>query len=176
MDPADTDPAGIDPACMTSAGGRPDRFVDGYLLYLLARASSIASAGFHEELRSLGVPVPVWRVLASLKGTAGLTVGDLARRCLANQPAMSKTIEKLVAQGLVERRGDASDRRRTWVALTAPGEEQVDWLIARAEAHQARLVGTLGAEDAARLRKALTRVIETAEAEAQARDLAGAPA
>lgn len=142
----------------------PGRFVDGYLLYLLARASSIASAGFHEELRGLGVPVPVWRVLASLKGTGGLTVGELARRCLANQPAMSKTVEKLVAQGLVDRRSDTKDRRRTWVRLTPAGETRVDGLIARAEVHQAQLVSTIGEDGASALRAALTRVIEASEA------------
>lgn len=140
------------------------RFVDGYLLYLLARASSIASAGFHEELRRLGVPVQVWRVLASLSGTDGLTVGELARRCLANQPAMSKTIDKLVAQDLVQRTADANDRRRIWVRLTGAGERMVDGLIRRAEAHQARLVETIGAEGAEVLRLALSRVIEASEA------------
>jgi DNA-binding MarR family transcriptional regulator len=142
-----------------SDSAHPGNFVDGYLLYLLARASSIASAGFHEELRGLGVPVPVWRALASLKGTDGLTVGELARRCLANQPAMSKTVEKLVAQGLVARRADTQDRRRTWVRLTPAGETRVDGLIARAEAHQAQLVSTLGKDGADALRTALTRVI-----------------
>ena len=142
---------------------RPGSFVDGYLLYLLARASSVASSGFHEELRGLGVPVPVWRVLASLKGTGELTVGELARRCLANQPAMSKTVEKLVAQGLVARRADTRDRRRTWVCLTPAGETRVDGLIARAEVHQAHLVSTIGEDGAQALRVALTRVIEAGE-------------
>ena len=30
------------------------RFVDGYLLYLLARASSVASAEFHQQVRAQG--------------------------------------------------------------------------------------------------------------------------
>lgn len=140
------------------------RFVDGYLLYLLARASSIASAEFHEELRGLGVPVPVWRVLASLKGTPGLTIGELARRCLANQPAMSKTVEKLVAGGLVTRIADENDRRRVWVRLSDEGESRVDTLIARAEVHQARLVETIGEDEAEALRIALARVVEKASA------------
>ena len=51
------------------------RFVDDYLLSLLARASFVVSSEFHDRLRARGVSVPVWRVLATLSGgpeTAGL--------------------------------------------------------------------------------------------------------
>ena len=34
------------------------RFIDDYLLYLLAKSSSRASAGFHGQLAEIGVPVP----------------------------------------------------------------------------------------------------------------------
>ena len=59
-----------------------DRFVDNYLLYLLARASNEVSAQFHARLKSHGLHVPEWRVLASLSDGDGMTVGELAdRRC-----------------------------------------------------------------------------------------------
>mgnify|MGYP000076619297 CR=1 FL=1 len=138
------------------------RFVDTYLLYLLARASSVASAEFHEEVRARGVPVTVWRILASLKGTAGLTVGDLARSCLANQPAISKMVDKLVIRGLLSRQTDGDDRRRVWVRLTAAGEAEVDGLIAAAERHQARLLEAIGPGEARVLKRALTLLIERA--------------
>jgi hypothetical protein len=42
----------------TSAGKVPQaRFIDDYLLYLLARASHAISAEFHEQLRRRGVSV-----------------------------------------------------------------------------------------------------------------------
>jgi hypothetical protein len=57
----------------------PARFVDDYLLYLLARASHAASAGFHARLKARGVAVSVWRVVATLHGAPeGGTVGGLA--------------------------------------------------------------------------------------------------
>ncbi|WP_029058070.1 MarR family winged helix-turn-helix transcriptional regulator [Stappia stellulata] len=139
------------------------RFVDGYLLYLLARASSVASAEFHHEVRGQGVSIAVWRVLASLKGTRqGLTVGELARSCLANQPAISKTVDKLVAQGLLERHADGEDRRRVWVRLTAAGETRADALVDRAKAHQDRLLEALGPDNADILKTALTQLIDRA--------------
>lgn len=146
-----------------ASGAASGRFVDGYLLYLLARASSVASAEFHEQVRARGVPVAVWRILASLKGTGeGLTVGELAKSCLANQPAISKTVDKLVAKGLVARQADEQDRRRVWVRLTPAGEAHVDELILEAQAHQARLVEAIGEGETETLRRALLRLIERA--------------
>ena len=158
----------------SASAGRDGRFVDGYLLYLLARASSVASAEFHEQVRARGVPVAVWRILASLKGTGeGLTVGELAKSCLANQPAISKTVDKLVAKGLVERQTDGQDRRRVWVRLTPAGEAHVDELILDAKAHQARLVEAIGEGETETLRRALLRLIERAGPGAPAADFDG---
>ena len=56
------------------------RFVDDYLLYLMARASHLISSEFHEQLRRRGVSVPVWRVLACLVGSGGETVTGLGSR------------------------------------------------------------------------------------------------
>lgn len=140
------------------------RFIDGYLLYLLARASSVASAEFHEEVRRRGFNVSNWRVLAALKGSGGQTVGELAAVCLANQPAMSKTVERLVRQGLVARQADVGDRRRVNVNLTVEGERTVDELISAAKAHQERLIEAIGPRETETLIAALHRVIERSNA------------
>jgi len=143
-------------------GRGEERFVDGYLLYLLARASSIASAEFHGRAKARGVAVPVWRILAVLKGTEGVTVGELATRCLANQPTITKTVDRMQAQGLVTRLADTGDRRRVLVRLTPAGETLVDELIADARAHQARLVAAMGTSESRVLVEALQRLIASA--------------
>jgi DNA-binding MarR family transcriptional regulator len=153
--PAETEPAESGPA----DSGAPERFVDGYLLYLLARASSIASAEFHTRVKERGVAIPVWRILAVLKGTAGVTVGELAARCLANQPTITKTVDRMQAQGLVVRMTDAGDRRRVFVRLTPAGESLVDELIGDARRHQAMLEQAMGVAESRVLVDALQRLI-----------------
>jgi hypothetical protein len=75
------------------------RFVEDYLLYLLARASHDASAGFHARLKARGVPVPVWRVVATLQGAAGGRDGRRAgRACLMQQPTMTKLLDRMEAR------------------------------------------------------------------------------
>lgn len=116
----------------------PPRFVDDYLLYLMARASHAASSAFHERLRELGVPVPVWRVLATLRGAdGGETVGALATACLSQQPTMTKLLDRMAADGLIERRRQG---RQTRVGLTLAGERKADELIAEARRHEAVLL------------------------------------
>src|SRR4051794_4153706 len=93
------------------ASTTPARFIDDYLLYLLARASHVVSTEFHEQLRRRGISVPVWRVLASLIGSTGETVTGLAEVCLLQQPTMTKLLDRMVRDGLVKRSQDTRDRR-----------------------------------------------------------------
>ena len=133
----------------------PPRFVEDYLLSLLARASHAASAGFHARLKARGVPVPVWRVVATLHGAPeGETVGALAAACLMQQPTMTKLLDRMQAEGLVCRRRQG---RRTRIGLTGPGAELAAALIAEARAHEATLLATHA--EAAPALKALLRTL-----------------
>ena len=128
----------------------PRRFVDDYLLSLLARASHAVSAEFHARLRARGVGVPVWRVLATLSGSPcdqhggqhgrGETVTGLARACLLQQPTMTKVLDRMERDGLVRRGPDAADSRIGRVALTPRGAAMVAELLLAARAHEAELL------------------------------------
>ncbi|WP_439599251.1 MarR family winged helix-turn-helix transcriptional regulator [Falsiroseomonas sp.] len=114
------------------------RFVQDYLLALLARASHAASAGFHAQLKARGVAVPVWRVLATLDGAGeGVTVGELAQTCLMQQPTMSKLLDRMAAERLVERRRQGRSMR---ILLTPVGAALAAELVAEARAHEAALL------------------------------------
>jgi DNA-binding MarR family transcriptional regulator len=115
------------------------RFVDDYLLSLLARASFVVSSEFHERLRARGVSVPVWRVLAMLSGGPE-TVTALAEACLLQQPTMTKVLDRMERDGLVKRQQDGRDRRLVRVHLAPKGEAMVTDLLAAARAHEAEVV------------------------------------
>jgi DNA-binding MarR family transcriptional regulator len=116
----------------------PPRFVEDYLLYLLARASHLASAEFHARLKARGVPVPVWRVVATLQGAPdGEPVGALAAACLMQQPTMTKLLDRMAGEGLVERRREG---RQTRIVLTEAGARLATELVAAARAHEAALL------------------------------------
>ncbi len=121
-------------------------FIDDYLLYLLARTSHLVSAAFHQRLKAQGVGVAEWRVLASLSGTPGLTVSALAVTCLMQQPTMTKLLDRMTREGLVERRADPDDRRITRVSLTPAAAARAASLIEAARAHEAEVIAPAQAE------------------------------
>ncbi len=122
---------------------REDRFVDDYLSALLARASTLVSTEFHNHLRRKGVPVPVWRVLATLADGDGMIVNDLAAITLLKQPTLTKLLDRMARDGLIERRDAHDDRRKTQVFLTAKALEDVVDLQRVAKEQEAAILNAL---------------------------------
>ncbi len=138
----------------------PTRFIDDYLLYLLARASHVVSSEFHEQLRRRGISVPVWRVLASLAGSQGETVTRLAEICLLQQPTMTKLLDRMVRDGLVMRSQDSRDRRVVRVALTQRGEAIATELTQAAKQHEAELLARYPEAEAMAIKDLLRSILQ----------------
>jgi len=132
------------------------RFLENYLAYLLAKTSHQISSEFHQRLRALGISISHWRVLAVLHD-GECSVGGLAEKVLLNQPTMSKTLDKMEAEGLIERRRDEGDLRTVRVQLTELGREQVATLIPLANAHEAAAFDHLDADD----KRQLIRILQS---------------
>lgn len=134
-------------------------FVRNYLAYLLARASVIVSGEFHARLGTWNLSVPEWRVLACLSDADGLSVGELAAMALMKQPRITKVLDRMEAEGLVERRGTAADRRRTPIHLTAKGRKLVKPVVRAAKAHEADVLKRFSDEERATIKYALDLLI-----------------
>jgi DNA-binding MarR family transcriptional regulator len=136
-----------------------DRFVYRYLASMLALASHRISAEFHVEVRKAGLTVTEWRILASLLGGAGETVGELARLAITKQPTLSKVLPRLETQGLITLGSSRADRRQTLVKITAKGTRLIEGLCERAMAHQRRVLSKLDPDHADRLVGMLRAII-----------------
>ncbi|MDD2874024.1 MAG: MarR family winged helix-turn-helix transcriptional regulator [Azoarcus sp.] len=120
------------------------RFVDRYLAFLLAQASSRISREFHRDAEAAGLSVTEWRVLASLEGSDGESIGVLSQLTLTKQPTLSKVVKRMEADGIVARTRVRSDRRQTVVRITPKGHLLTDALRKRAIDHQARVLEPFG--------------------------------
>lgn len=136
------------------------RFIDDYLSYLLARASYAVYKEFDAQVKKAGLSSLEWRVLATLHGVEGMSIGELAREVLAQQPTLTKLIQRMSKDGLVERLSDESDGRKTLVAATPAGRKLVGGLLAHAKAHEAGLLGQFNAEEVQALKKVLHTLID----------------
>ena len=96
-----------------------------------------------------------------------ITLGELATREHVAPPTITKSIDKLDADGLVERIRDEADRRVCRVALTTAGRKQIDANRSRRNAWLARQLRGLSDEDVAKLSDAvdvLERLTQAPEA------------
>lgn len=143
----------------TSSGDPPQRFVNDYLLYLMARASHLISSEFHEQLRRRGISVPVWRVLAGLVGSQGETVTGLAEICLLQQPTMTKLLDRMVRDGLVKRTQDSRDRRVVRIGLTPRGDTIVSELLVAARQHEAEVLARYPEAEALAIKNLLRSIL-----------------
>ena len=78
---------------------------------------------------------------------------------LAQQPTLTKLIQRMSGNGLVERYADANDARKTLVAATPAGRKLVAGLLTRAKAHEAGLLAQFDAGEVQALKKVLRTLI-----------------
>lgn len=143
-----------------AASGRT--FVRDYLSYLLAQASYAVYKEFDSRVRAAGLSSIEWRVLATLSDGDGLTIGELAREILAQQPTLTKLVDRMEAAGLVERRDDETDGRRTLVFETARGRARVAPLLVQAKAHERAALVAFAPQEAEALKRALRALCASA--------------
>ncbi|MFH9015651.1 MarR family winged helix-turn-helix transcriptional regulator [Streptomyces sp. NPDC017943] len=108
--------------------------------------------------------------LATLDRTGPRRITDLAAVEGVTQPAMTALVRVLEESGLVERRGDASDRRVTLVCLTDAGATYVRTRRQAGVDAFERLIGELTGDEIEALLAALPALKHLAELESQDRD------
>ena len=135
-------------------------FVDDYLPALLAQASTLISEEFHAIVLASGFSISEWRILATLTGGNGMSIGGLAQVSLTKQPTVTRLLDRMEARDCVQRYAHESDRRITMVHITHHGRQIVGDLIVRAKAHEQRVLKPFGADQAAVLKATLRKLIE----------------
>src|SRR5258707_8190631 len=76
---------------------------------------------FVKAMRPLRVTVPRYRALAVLMGLSDLTVNELARESSIERSALSRLLDQLAAEGLIERRQQSADKRALAIRITEVG-------------------------------------------------------
>lgn len=93
--------------------------------------------------------------LATVHRCGAIPIGTLADEEQVAAPTATKIVDKLHAQGLVDRVGDPTDRRVTLVSVTPAGDRLLADIRARKTAWLATRLAELPADEVARLTDAL---------------------
>lgn len=136
------------------------RFVDDYLPALLAQASFLISSEFHQVVNDNGFNVSEWRVLATLQDSEPLSVGRVAQITLLKPSTVTRILDRMEADGHVERLASQGDRRITPVRITEQGAKVVGKLVELARQHERRVLEPFGLERAEALKSTLRHIIE----------------
>lgn len=88
-----------------------------------------------------GLAMDHWRIIAVIGDEPGLGMSEIAGAAVVPAASLTRHMDKLVERGIVVRRIDADDKRRTVVALSPRGEAYAGRLRA---AEQAVAPGRLG--------------------------------
>lgn len=78
------------------------------------------------ELAGTDIPTPHYPVLAALDRNGSMSIGELAKALGQTQPGVTRMINKMKADCLVEAQQDTGDKRVSKIALTPDGRELVE--------------------------------------------------
>ncbi|WP_433674581.1 MarR family winged helix-turn-helix transcriptional regulator [Microbacterium gorillae] len=125
----------------------------------LHRLAMILDRAIDDEFARFGISQGEFDVLATLRRAGSpyrRSAGELAEHTMISTGGLTKRVDRLIARGLVEREGDASDGRRRHIRLTPAGFELVERAVEGHTANEHRLISGLDG-DAPHLAELLSR-------------------
>ena len=123
--------------------------------FLLAKGYQRAWALFREEIEVYDLTPPQFGVLAFLWSEDGLTQTELSEKSQVDRTTIGGLIDRLVKNGIVERRTHPQDRRAFKIHLTDKGKAMEKPLSECAARSHARLTQGLTENEIQELRRML---------------------
>jgi DNA-binding MarR family transcriptional regulator len=145
--------------------GTGDKWLQGYVPYLLYRITSHLNRRLRNRLRKEGINIARWRVLAVLRAYGDLNLGGIVDLTVMEQPSVSRIVAQLEQEGLVKRRLSRKDSRFVNVTLTAAGAKAFQSIYPTAQKHQESALRNFSRKEINTLIKLLRRIQANIEAE-----------
>jgi DNA-binding MarR family transcriptional regulator len=149
----------------TKVTERPNDHKDELRLWLrLLSCKILIETEIRRRLRdNFDITLPRFDLMAQLdKAPAGMKLGELSQRLMVSNGNITGLVDRLVAQGLLDRQPAPNDRRAQLVKLTAEGRRSFRAMAAVHEDWIAEIFVGLNASD----RTALMRLLGKAKASA----------
>ena len=131
----------------TKASERPGDHKDELRLWLrMLTCSTLIESEIRTRLREeFKTTLPRFDLMAQLeKSTTGMTVGEVSQRLMVSNGNVTAVVAGLLADGLVDKRPAAQDRRVQVLTLTAQGRRAFKAMAERHENWIAELFASLG--------------------------------
>ncbi len=155
--------------------GRRDggNWLEDFVPYQLYRITNALNQRLRSRLREESISLSRWRVLGVLRAAGTLTINEIAQRTAMEQPTVSRTVTRLVRDGLASRRASTQDSRFVDVSLTEDGQRAFEAIYPLAARHQASALRGFSEAELETLRAFLRRIQHNIGEEAERRDTPG---
>ncbi len=117
----------------------------------LLRAREAVMVYFRTLHRHAGISEQQWRTLRALLNSGPVDVTTLAQRTYLQMPSLSRILKNLEARGLIERRVQKSDQRRSLISISGRGRDLIQSEGPNSERQYAMIRDRFGADRLRRL-------------------------
>ncbi len=134
----------------------PNFSIERDLAFLLSDAARLLRTCADQEARHFGMTRAQWGVLFRLQRNEGLKQSELADLLEVQPITLTRLIDRLCDNGLIERRSDPNDRRAKRLFLTPAAKPVLEKVTAAAEAMMGDVLAGLDQPMREAMRTALT--------------------
>lgn len=142
-----------------------DRRLQDVLFYSLEAASKayrrFAQARLHEA--GIDITIDQWLVLKTIHERPDITLQKVGTSVFKDFASVTRIVQLLERKGLLRRKPHPTDGRRSELALTGAGESVIRTVEPIAQANRRRALAGIDAEEMARLRELLKRIVENCD-------------
>lgn len=117
-----------------------------------------------------GLSIPEWRVITILALYPGSSASEVSERTAMDKVAVSRAVARLLERGFIKRDTHGDDRRRSVLALSAPGFEVYETVAPLVMDVTRKLMSVLTEEEEQVLEKLITRLADAGLAQMAAAD------
>ena len=134
--------------------------LEEFLPYKLSYLTNLISDDLSKlHTDQYGIANTEWRVMAVLGISSGVSAGHVAEKTAMDKVAVSRAINNMIKNGLIERRFSKEDKRRSELMLSEEGENVYRNIVPLVLQYEDDIMGTLSENERRELTNILAKLI-----------------
>lgn len=144
-----------------------DHRLQDVVFYSLESAIKTYRRFAQARLSAAGIDITIdqWLVLKTIHDSPDVTLQQVGAAVFKDFASVTRIVQLLERKGLLRRKPHKSDRRRSELVLTRAGETVISTVEPIVHANRRQALDGIDAEEIARLRAVLKRIIENCDAQ-----------
>lgn len=144
--------------------GAEQLLLDSIIPYQINRLSHRMNRLLDKDLRSEGLSISNWRVMAVLDFNTSVSVNELADYAMIEQSTLSRLLQRMEADGLIEMRSSNRDGRVRDIYLTDFGRARYDAVRQITLRHVRRVVSGFSKQERREIMRLIKVMYENVDA------------